>query len=33
MLQVSGEAVERFKKILRDSNAEGSAIRIFLSAG
>ncbi len=33
MLQVSGQAVERFKKILRESNAEDSAIRIFLSGG
>jgi len=32
-LKVSSQAVERFKKILKERNAEDSAIRIFLSGG
>ncbi len=32
-VKVSQQAVERFKKILKDSGSEDSGIRIFLSGG
>lgn len=33
VLKVSEQAIERFKKILRESKKEDAGIRIFLSGG
>jgi len=33
MLEVTGSAVEQFKKLLTESGAEGSGVRVFLSGG